>query len=104
MKFAAVLTVFLLLGAFSADGYWFKHRRPNVSICWWEFNWCQQKCHPWDWICKQKCFWEYKWCLHKIGGHYPYGGYGGGSSGGYGFDGYGGDDYNFGYGHRKYKY
>nr|BAH78729.1 lysine-rich matrix protein 3 [Pinctada fucata] len=98
MKFAAVLAIFLLLGAFSADGIWHK---PNLNICWWKLKWCLKKCHPWDWKCKKKCFWKYKWCLKKFGGHFPYGP---GSSGGYGFDGYGGDDYNFGYGHRKYKY
>nr|AAZ95764.1 lysine-rich matrix protein-2 [Pinctada fucata]BAH78717.1 lysine-rich matrix protein 1 [Pinctada fucata]BAH78722.1 lysine-rich matrix protein 1 [Pinctada fucata] len=101
MKFAAVLAVFLLLGAFGADGYWHK---PNLNICWWKLKWCLKKCHPWDWKCKKKCYWKYKWCLHKFGGHYPYGGYGAGSSGGYG---YGDDDYTsggYGYGHRKYKY
>nr|AGG15929.1 KRMPx1 [Pinctada maxima] len=78
MRHAVLLAVVLLLGAFSAEG-WFQ---PPLNICKWKLWKCLKWCPPWDWKCRRKCFWKYWWCLKKFGGHY--GGYG------YGDDGYGG--------------
>nr|ABP57445.1 KRMP-7 [Pinctada margaritifera] len=89
MRYAVLLAVVLLLGAFTAEGYW----HPPLNICKWKLWKCLKWCPPFDWKCRRKCYWKYWWCLKKFGGHY--GGYGYGD--GYGGGGYGGGGMGGGY-------